>query len=70
MPLFANARAVERTFYEQTRIFPIAHLVVMRRDVYERDRSIADSSIAACGGQGLALKRMHKGTRSCCRGAQ
>jgi len=36
MPLFSNARTVERTFYEQTRIFPIMHLVVIRRDVYEK----------------------------------
>jgi 4,5-dihydroxyphthalate decarboxylase len=62
MPLFADARAVERTFYEQTRIFPIMHLVVMRRDVYERDRSIADRLYRGfVEAKTLALKRMHKG---------
>jgi len=61
-PLFANARAVERAFYEQTRIFPIMHLVVMRRDVYERDRSIADKLYRGfVEAKALALKRMHKG---------
>jgi 4,5-dihydroxyphthalate decarboxylase len=62
MPLFANARAVERKFYEQTRIFPIMHLVVIRRDVYERDRSIADKLYRGfVEAKALALKRMHKG---------
>ena len=43
MPLFPDAKAVERTFYLETRIFPIMHLVAMRRDRYERDRWIASS---------------------------
>ena len=61
-PLFSNARAVERTFYEHTRIFPIMHLVVIRRDVYERDRSIADKLYRGfVEAKALALKRMHKG---------
>jgi len=61
-PLFPDARAVERAFYQKTRIFPIMHLVVMRRDVYERDRTIADKLY--CGfvdAKTLALARMHKG---------
>jgi 4,5-dihydroxyphthalate decarboxylase len=62
IPLFSNARAVERTFYEQTRIFPIMHLVVIRRDFYERDRSIADRLYRGfVEAKALALKRMHKG---------
>jgi 4,5-dihydroxyphthalate decarboxylase len=43
VPLLADARVVERTFYRETRIFPIMHLVVIRRDRYERDRWIASS---------------------------
>jgi 4,5-dihydroxyphthalate decarboxylase len=46
-PLFADARSVERTFYRQTRIFPIMHLVVIRRDVYERDPWVALSMYKA-----------------------
>ena len=42
-PLFADARSVERAFYLATRIFPIMHLVVIRREVYERDPWIANS---------------------------
>jgi 4,5-dihydroxyphthalate decarboxylase len=43
MPLFADAKAVECAFYEDTRIFPIMHLVAIRRDRYERDPWIASS---------------------------
>jgi 4,5-dihydroxyphthalate decarboxylase len=61
-PLFPDARAVERAFYQKTRIFPIMHLVVIRRDVYERDRSIAERLYQAfVAAKRLALARMHKG---------
>jgi len=41
--IFADAKAVERAFYLRTRIFPIMHLIAIRRDHYERDRWIATS---------------------------
>jgi 4,5-dihydroxyphthalate decarboxylase len=41
--LFPDYRARERQFYEQTRIFPIMHLIAIRRELYERQPWIASS---------------------------
>jgi 4,5-dihydroxyphthalate decarboxylase len=61
-PLFPDARAVEREFFQKTKIFPIMHLVVIRRDVYERDPWIAAHLYRAFeDAKKLALTRMHKG---------
>src|SRR5713226_5879115 len=43
IPIFADAKAVERAFYVETQIFPIMHLVAIRRDRYEREPWIAGS---------------------------
>jgi 4,5-dihydroxyphthalate decarboxylase len=39
--LFDDYRAVELAYARKTRIFPIMHVVAMRREVYERDRWLA-----------------------------
>lgn len=41
--LFGDVMAVERDYFRQTRIFPIMHTLVIRRDVYDRDRWVAQS---------------------------
>ncbi len=39
--LFADVRSVEAEYYRQTQIFPIMHMVVIRRAIYEQDPNLA-----------------------------
>jgi 4,5-dihydroxyphthalate decarboxylase len=41
--LFPNYRALERALYQTARIFPIMHLIAIRRSLYERHRWLATS---------------------------
>jgi 4,5-dihydroxyphthalate decarboxylase len=41
--LFPNPTDVERDYFARTRIFPIMHVVALRRDVYEANRWVARS---------------------------
>lgn len=45
--LFSDAGSEEREYFAKTGVFPIMHVLVMRRDVYERDRWIARSLFKA-----------------------
>jgi 4,5-dihydroxyphthalate decarboxylase len=39
--LFKDYRVAEAEYWKKTRIFPIMHVLVLKRDVYERDRWLA-----------------------------
>jgi 4,5-dihydroxyphthalate decarboxylase len=52
--LFPDAVAAEKQYFADTGIFPIMHVVVVRRDVYEQHRWVAQSLTKALG---LAKKK-------------
>jgi 4,5-dihydroxyphthalate decarboxylase len=39
--LFPDCRAIEAEYYRRTKIYPIMHMTVMRRAIYENDPSLA-----------------------------
>lgn len=53
-PLFSDPATAERDYFARTAIFPIMHLVALRRDRYEADPSVA----AALAEAFLAAKRV------------
>jgi 4,5-dihydroxyphthalate decarboxylase len=64
--LFPDYRSVEREFYIQTKIFPVMHLVAIRRDVYEKNRWIANSLYKAfLDAKKYALVRMRFSGSQC-----
>ena len=57
--LFPNYREVEKDYYRRTRIFPIMHLIVIRRDVHESHPFVAQSLYdALCDSRDRALALM------------
>ena len=59
--LFADTYAAEREYYERTNIFPIMHVVVIRRDVYRQHRWVAQSLYKGfVEAQRLAYEDLHQ----------
>ncbi len=57
--LFPDFRELEKAYYMRTRIFPIMHLVAIRKDVYEKHPFVATSLYnAMVQSKDLALKKM------------
>ena len=60
--LFADFRAIEREFWLRTKIFPIMHLIAIRRELYEQNPWIAGILYQAfVDAKARALARMHYG---------
>jgi 4,5-dihydroxyphthalate decarboxylase len=59
--VFPDFREAEKTYYRKTRIFPIMHLVAMRREVHEKYPFVADSLYTALNrSKELAAERMRE----------
>ena len=59
--LFEDIYAAEREYYERTRIFPIMHLIAIRRDIYEKNRWIAQSLFKGfVKAQQIAYRDLHE----------
>jgi 4,5-dihydroxyphthalate decarboxylase len=57
--LFPDYRAREKDYFQRTKIFPIMHLVVIRKDVYEKNPFVATSLYNAfCAAKDFAREKM------------
>ncbi len=57
--LFPDFRETEKDYYKREKIFPIMHLIVIRRELYERHPHVATSLYNAfCESKAQAFKKM------------
>lgn len=57
--LFPDFRAAEEDYFRRTRIFPIMHVVVIRRELYEQNRWVAQALYKAfVRAKELAIRRL------------
>lgn len=58
--LFPDYKEVEIEYYKRTKIFPIMHVLVIRKEVYDRNAWVARSLYKAfCEAKERAIKNMH-----------
>lgn len=57
--LFPDFRSAEADYYQRTKIFPIMHLIVIRKDVHDAHPEVASALYDAfCKSKEIALRRM------------
>jgi 4,5-dihydroxyphthalate decarboxylase len=65
--LFPDYKQVEIDYYKRTKIFPIMHVIVVRKDLYERHPWVARSLYKAfCESKERAVRNMHVSNTLAC----
>ena len=65
--LFPNYKEVEIEYYKRSKIFPIMHILVVRKDVYDRHPWVARSLYKAfCEAKDRAMQTMHISNSHAC----